>query len=114
MFACPEGWSIVVSRLTPLALVNLAVVAALNFGLKASLSHWPNWNGLESGTETVAGPSGVTNPVTADSVARGPQLVGLNRKFGLLTTTLRLRRRMGTPRTIVGSTVVATTRALFW
>ena len=45
------------------------------------------------------------------SVVSAPQLVGLKRKLARLTATLRLLSRSGTPLTIVGSELVAITRA---
>ncbi len=48
-----------------------------------------------------------------ESVESGPQLVGLNRNFGLLISTARLRRCSGTPPTIRGSVAVAITRPVW-
>ena len=91
-------------RLAPIALEVLALVATANDGLNASAPQLATENGLE--TFWVA-PS---VPLSVESVASGPQLVGLNRKLERLIATLRPFSRSGTPLKIVGSVLVAITR----
>src|SRR5256714_8667361 len=112
MFACPAAWLIVVSRLTPLALVNFAIVAALKDGLKPSLSHWLTWNGLDRLWVPVMPPAASVKPLSTDSVASGLQLVGLSKKPCLLVLTLMRRMRTSTPLTRRGTVLVTITRAV--
>ena len=94
-------------RLAPFSFEVFALVAVLNDGLKASALQLPTWKGLDS-------PCVAPNvEVNVDSVASGPQLVGLKMKLVRLTATLRVFNRTGTPPTIVGRLVLATvTRAV--
>src|SRR6516165_4885709 len=60
MFAWPDAWLIVVSKLAPLAFVVMALVVALNDGLKPSLSQLATWKGVLSGSVPVGPPCGRT------------------------------------------------------
>ena len=100
------------SRLAPFTRETRAPVAAVSLGVNASLLHSPTWKGLETLCSVSALDPG-TKPLSCDSVASAPQLVGLNRKLGRLTVTSMLRRRSGTPCTIVGSAAVTTARPLY-
>src|ERR1035438_7519592 len=91
----------------PLALEVFPLTVDLNDGLKASLLHALTWNGVE--TFWVA-PS---VEVSVDSVANAAQLVGLNRNPCLLTATRMFRKRIGTPLTIVGKTLVVVTWSVY-
>ena len=73
MFAWPAGWLIVVSRLAPLALEVLALLAAVNAGLKASLPHSVTENGVVSDCVPVIPPVTSVKPLNVDSVASAPQ-----------------------------------------
>src|SRR6202035_133546 len=103
----PPGMFSVVSRLAPFFFDVFAPVAALKDGLNASAPQLVRCSGVDSDWVPLS------VEVSAESVDSGEQLVGLNRKPCLLTATLIVFRRSGTPLTIVGRTLVAITLADF-
>jgi hypothetical protein len=76
----------------------------LKLGVNGSAAQPLTWNGLAA---VVTLPNVEVNAV---SVASAPQFVGLNRKLPRSTATLSVRKRSGTPLTIVGSPLLTTTR----
>ena len=94
-------------RLAPFSLVVLALVDAVNVGLNASALQLATWKGLDAGLVTL------NVEESTDSVCSSPQFVGLSRKLGRLTATLRFLSLSGTPPTIRGSVLVAITRELW-
>src|SRR6185436_6652313 len=84
-----------------------ALPAAENPGLNASDEQDSTWNGFASPV--------CTDPnvdVSVVSVASAEQLVGLIRNPCLLISMFTCLRRIGTPLTMVGSTLSAVTRAV--
>ena len=78
-FVCPAPMLSVVSRLAPLAFEVFALVFDLNEGLNASPAQLLTWNGLDRFCVAPARAGNVGVPVSVDSVANAPQLVGLIR-----------------------------------
>ncbi len=93
-------------RLAPFSFEVFALVAALNDGLNASAPQLPTWNGL---ARLWLAPN---VEVSADSVASGPQLVGLNRKFGRVDGDAEVLQPQRHALTIVGRRSSAITRPL--
>ena len=69
------------SKLAPLGREVFAPVEAVRLGLNASAPHSPTENGVETFWVAVALEPSTARPVSVDSVASAPQLVGLSRKL---------------------------------
>ena len=105
MFDCPEGIFSVVSRLAPLAFETFAELAAVNDGLNARAVQLPTWNGDLADDRGAFAAAGDVPGDRAFGGQRGA--VGRVRmKPCLLTVTVILRIRIGTPLTIRGRVVV--------
>src|SRR6476646_999499 len=104
-FASPVGMLSVVSSAAPLSLEVCALLAAENAGLNASDEQNSTWSGFESPACTAPNVE-----LSVVSVALAEQLVGLIRNPCLRISMFTSLRRMGTPLTIVGSTLSAVTR----
>src|ERR1700722_13221019 len=92
--------------MAPLAFEVLAFVEAVNLGTKASAAHPVAWNGVDRDWVVPKVEVSVVLVVSA------PQLVGLIAKLERFAFTLRVRKRSGTPPTIVGNWLEMTTRAV--
>src|ERR1700694_1402607 len=100
MLASWGAWVTFTRSLAPTAREARVLDEAEKLGLKASAAQLPTWKRLATMSRA---PSVEVSVVVVSSL---PQLLGLNRNRGRLTSTLMLRSRSGTPLKIVGRALV--------